>query len=114
MSLGVDDLNTLSTYVNGVIDRADHHASRVNAVVLALLGAVIWRKADGVSIEILKRGSTVGNVLWVEMAGSRYAFSYDHEREKIDLRKGSLQGETLSVFDNDSKLTDIYNAFKSL
>jgi hypothetical protein len=81
MSLGVDDLNTLSTYVNGVIDRADHHASRVNAVVLALLGAVIWRKADGVSIEIL----------WAMCSGLKWLDRDTHFLMTMNVKKSTCE-----------------------
>lgn len=42
-TLTVSDLDTLVTYFTGVMDRT-HHAPNVDAVALALLGAVLWRK----------------------------------------------------------------------
>ena len=44
MSLKVETINLLQQYLAGVMGRAGHHAGEVNGVVLALVGAVIWKK----------------------------------------------------------------------
>ena len=42
----VTEVDTLQTYLEGVISRADHHAQNVNRVALVLIGAVIWVKDE--------------------------------------------------------------------
>ncbi|MEH1935142.1 MAG: hypothetical protein V7L14_15895 [Nostoc sp.] len=46
MPLEVTDIQTLKGYIDGVMERADHHAGGVNEISLALAGAIVWRKDD--------------------------------------------------------------------
>lgn len=43
MAISIDSIETLQTYLSGVMGRAGHHAGQVEGVALALLGAVVWR-----------------------------------------------------------------------
>ncbi len=43
MALTITTLTVLNQYINGVMERADHHEQNVNEFVLTLAGAVIWR-----------------------------------------------------------------------
>jgi hypothetical protein len=44
MPLTVADLDTLETYLSGVMNRSEHHADTVWAIALALVGAILWKK----------------------------------------------------------------------
>ena len=56
----------------------------------------------------------MGNVLWVEIGGSRYAFSYNHEARAIEMRYGSVQGDVVRSFSNQSSSREIREFFASL
>ena len=42
----VNEIDELSVYLNGVMDRSEHHADNVEDVVLTLADALVWRKGD--------------------------------------------------------------------
>lgn len=44
MPITVDDVETLERYLEGVLRRADHHATNVRFVVLTLAGAIVLFK----------------------------------------------------------------------
>ena len=46
MPVSVGNLQTLRTYVRGVLGKAKHHAPNVDEIVLALAGGVISRQGQ--------------------------------------------------------------------
>jgi len=113
MPLAVQDVDTLQQYISGVMDRADHHAGKVSAAVLALAGAVIWRK-DAAPLQAMAQDGGLKNVLWVSIRGHRYAFSYNHPQQQIEMRAGTTHGAVLHTFDNSTPITDIEAIFRAL
>lgn len=113
MSVTVADIDVLEQYVKGVMERAKHHGTNVQAAVLALAGAVLWKK-DEEPLEVYAREGQITNVLWFSAASGRYAFRYDHELKAIELRQGSLSGRVIHTFDNDTPLETVYSVFKAL
>lgn len=113
MAITADDVAVLHKYAEGVMGRADHHAGQVKAVALALLGGIIWR-ADPGSIEIKQYNGALANVLWAMIGGKRYAFAYNHETLKIEIRDRVQTGPALHSFDNTAALADIEAVFRSL
>lgn len=109
----VTDINTLKAYIEGVMARADHHAPTVGAVALALAGAIVWKKDDD-PIEVMTRDGDMKNVLWVKINGNRYAFSFNHNAQRIELREDSTQGPVLHVFSNSTPVVDVQNIFEGL
>ena len=108
----VTDVDVLQDYIRGVMDRAEHHADKVDKITLAIAGAVIWRK-DG-DIQVYEREGQMTNALWVDISGQRYALSYNHDARKIEIRKDSMRGDVLGSFDNDNKTGDVHRFFSSL
>lgn len=53
MPLTVTEVEELRAYLSGVMNRADHHAGRVNEIALALAGAILWRKSDEHPIKVM-------------------------------------------------------------
>ena len=45
---------------------------------------------------------------------TRYAFSYDHETEKIEMRKHSIKGDVVKSFDNSIFAKEVKEIFESL
>jgi hypothetical protein len=113
MAITAKDVAALHQYVEGVMDRADHHAGQVKAIALALLGAIIWRGDPG-SIEIRQYAGSPANVLWVEVNGRRYAFAYNHASGEIEMRDRTQGGPALHSFSNNTPVADVEAAFRAL
>lgn len=107
MSNQIKHVDELQQFVQGALERAEHHGRAAREVIYALVGAVVAHRDPD-------RPICVGrSVAWVYIGGDRYVFSYNHERRGIDMRFGSTQGPTIFTFDNESQ-TDVYAAFKGL
>jgi len=113
MPLTVADLKTLEEYLDGVMNRSDHHAKTVGAITLALVGAVLWKK-DPNPIEVRTHDGKAANILWFHVNGNRYALAYNHKEKCIDLRDRTLTGAVRHKFNNKSSVSDVYNAFGNL
>ena len=113
MALSVNDVDTLQGYIKGVLARADHHAGKVNEIALALVGAIVWKK-DNLSIKVMEREGSTKNVLWVNINKNKYAFSYNHETQKIEMRKDTIRGTILNQFDNSTSLSNLKQIFEIL
>lgn len=109
----VSDVDTLKAYIEGVMERADHHAHQVRAVALVLAGAIVWRKDDA-PIEVMASGGDLKNVLWAKINGRRYAFSYNHDTKAIEMRSGTTQGAVLHSFDDRVAAVDVHRIFAAL
>jgi hypothetical protein len=57
--------------------------------VLALIGAVLWRKDPG-PVEVRAPG-----MAWVSLGGERYLLRYDPHARRVEVRRGSGSGELL-------------------
>ncbi|MHC5933021.1 hypothetical protein [Nostoc sp.] len=113
MPLEVTDIQTLKGYIDGVMERADHHAGGVNEISLALAGAIVWRKDDD-PIQVMVRDGETKNILWVKINQKRYAFSYNHTTGEIELRQGSIGGKILHTFSNKTPVSQVKQIFESL
>lgn len=109
----ITDIDILRDYIRGVMERSEHHADRVSEVAVTLAGAIIWRKDDA-NIEVFEREGSMANVLWVHIGGTRYAFSYDHNTETIEMRQNSTHGEVLHSFSNSTSAREIKEIFRTL
>jgi hypothetical protein len=113
MPLTVSDLDTLIAYFTGVMDRT-HHAPNVDAIALALLGAVLWKKDDDAPIEVRTYAGSPANVLWVQIAGQRYALAYNHREGCIELRERTTTGGARFSFTNKTPVTEVRRIFEEL
>lgn len=113
MPLTVANLNTLETYLAGVLNRSEHHARKVGAIALALVGAVLWRK-DATAIKVRAYKGTPANILWFYVAGQKYALTYNHKKECIELRRRTQSGRTIASFDNSTPVSDVRRIFNAL
>lgn len=107
------DVDTLKNYIEGVMQRAEHHAQSVASVALTLAGAIIWKK-DPEPIEVFSYDGVMKNVLWVRIRGQRYAFSYDHKTGQIEMRQGSTQGSVMHRFDDTVSADVVRTIFAAL
>ncbi len=113
MPVAINDVDALKSYIEGVIGRADHHAGNVSGVALTLAGAIVWRK-DADPIEVMAQAGETKNVLWVKIGGQRYAFSYNHKAQTIEIRKGTTQGSVLHSFTDSTPIREVVDFFRSL
>lgn len=114
MALTVTEVEELRAYINGVMGRADHHAGEVKDIVLALVGAILWRKDGDEPIKVFVREGQTANALWVHIGTTRYAFSYNHNAGLIEMREGSTHGPTLHTFNNTTPLVTVREIFEKL
>ena len=110
----VVDIDRLHQYLCGVMDRASHHAGAVAEIALVLAGAIVWRKDETQPIKVMVREGEMKNVLWANIGGKRYAFSYNHASGEIEMREGSIQGDALHKFSNATPLKEVFDIFQSL
>lgn len=109
----VTDVAVLQEYLQGVLNRAAHHADNVSEIALAIAGAIIWRK-DPNPIEVFEREGQMKNVLWAIISGQRYAFTYDHSKQAILIMRGTTQGAVLHSLSNATPLSELHEIFKNL
>lgn len=112
MPVALPDVDLLQAYLTRVLERADHHARGVDQIALALVGAVVWRKAG--TLEVMPTKDGTGNVLWFHVGKSRYALTYNHDAGTIDLKRKSTQGELVASLDNNTSLADLRKLFEGL
>lgn len=114
MAVTVSDVDELNSYVDGVMGRAGHHAQGVQGIALALVGAIVWRKDPDAPIKVMAHEGTTANVLWVQMGGKRFAFSYNHSAGTIEMRESSLRGTVLHSFSDTTPIAEVERVFRSL
>jgi len=112
MAISIDSIEILQSYLNGVLERAEHHAGNVEGVSLALLGAIIW-KADR-EIEVRQYDGRPANILWFWIGNNKYAMTYNHSNEQIELRERTQNGGVINTFDNSTTYQEIINIFNEL
>lgn len=112
MATTIQNIEILREYLSGVLDRADHHAHNVNEIALAIAGGIIWRTTD--NIRVLSREGEMKNTLWLRVDNRTLCFVYNHSTASIDVRDGSVQGNTIASFDNSTPLSNVRSFFQSL
>ena len=90
MSVLVNTLDELQRHLAPVLTgRADPQAGKVGPAVLALVGAILWRKDPG-PVEVRAPG-----LAWVSLGGERYLLRYDPHARRVEARRGAGSGELL-------------------
>lgn len=109
----VNEVDVLQQYIGGVMGRAEHHAKEVDEVVLAIVGAVVWRKEG--AIRVLEREGKLENMMWVEIRGNPYTLSYNHDDHVIEVRQGNARGgPVVASFDNNTPQARVKEFFGGL
>lgn len=111
MPITISEIQALRRHISGIMERANHHAQNVYKVAPMLCGLIIW-KAD--TIEIRMHEGSNANMIWINVANSRYALTYNHESAGIEIRERSQQGETLMTINNDTDPDEIIALFSAL
>lgn len=113
MATKIKEVETLKKYFAAVVRRAEHHAGNVSEIIYTLLGIIILKKDDGTFIEV--RGNNedaTGNILWVQIDGTRYALRYEHNSGgSIEIRENSFKGRLIYTVDNTSTVSQLLRIF---
>lgn len=112
MALTITTLTLLNEYINGVMNRADHHGQNVNEIVLTLAGAVIWRATQ--DVEVRTYNDETANILWMTINGNRYAIAYNHQTGNIEIRDRNQNGTVLATFNNSTNAAAVKTIFAGL
>lgn len=112
MALTVNTLTLLNEYVNGVMNRANHHGQNVNEIVLTLAGAVIWRATQ--DIEVRTYNGETANILWLTVNANKYVLAFNHNTGKIEIRESTQNGIVLASFDNMTTADQVKQIFSGL
>ena len=112
MALTITTLTLLNEYINGVMNRADHHGQNVNEVILTLAGAVIWRATE--DVEVRTYNAETANILWLTVNGHRYAIAYNHNNMNVEVRDRNQNGTVLHSFNNSNSASEVKAIFASL
>src|SRR4051812_50190423 len=90
MSVPVNTLDELQQHLAPVMTgHAGADTGKVGPAILALVGAILWRKDPG-PVEVRAPG-----MAWVNFGGERYLFRYDPHARRVEGRRGSGSGELL-------------------
>lgn len=112
MALTITTLTLLNQYINGVMERADHHAQNVNEIVLTLGGAVIWKATQ--DVEVRTYNNETANILWLTVGQNRYALAFNHQTGDIELRERTQNGAVLATFNNATTSNQVKQIFNRL
>jgi hypothetical protein len=98
----------IDAFISKVLGEAHHHGGNVERVIQPLSDEVRTRLNLTIDkVEVYERNGNLARTCWVTLQGTRYAFSYNYQTEKIELRDHSIQGAVRFEFDNATSLADI-------
>ena len=112
MASKINEVDVLQEYIKQLTVKSDHHAKNVNEIIFPLIGTIVWKKTG--DMQVLERDGEIKNVLWVYIGSKKYAFSYNHNKFKIEMREKSIKGKVLFSFDNNTNVKDIVENFSNL
>lgn len=112
MAIKINSIESLQNYLQGVLDRAQHHAGNVEGVALALLGAIIWKSTGEISVR--EYAGRPANMIWFHVNDKKYVLTYNHDTEEIELKDRTHTGSILDAFDNSSTYQEIIKSFGKL
>jgi len=108
------NIEDLRSYLRGIVAKARHHANDIENVLFSLAGAVVLFKDPNIPLEVRTYRGNVKNAIWITIRGNRFALSYNHEHEVVEIRRDNLQGPVIDRFDNTTPLVNILTTFRSL
>ena len=113
MALTVESIDILREYLQGVMNRADHHAQNVNEIALTLIGAIIWRSTD--EVKVMEREGEAKNILWMCINSRNFCFTYDHSNGGfIAMREENSRGNIIHHFTNQTTNAEVKEIFQNL
>src|SRR3972149_5562807 len=114
MPLTINNVDQLQQSLDGVSGRATHHAPNVNEVILALAGAVVLFKDPDTQLEVRTYRGSPANVLFLNINGTRYVLTYNHQQQSVDIKRNSVRGQVVGSFTNATSPRQILQIFQAL
>ena len=114
MALRLNTIDRLQQYLQGVSERATHHAPNVDRVILALAGALVLYKDRGTHLEARTYQGSPANVVYATINNTRYALAYEHQHQSVEIRRNSVRGTPVGSFTNATTPQQIIQIFSGL
>lgn len=114
MVVKVKTVSKLKKYFSGVTERSEDHGPNVDKVIYPLLGFVVLHMDEDAEFEVRGSEGAIGNILWILINKTRYAFRYEHKDDTIEIRKDSYRGDLVAKIDNNTTIPKLKQIFKSL
>lgn len=92
---------------------ADHHAPHLTWM-LSALGELVWKYADPGSIATRSGEQRLGRIVFFEVRGRRYVFSYMPGIKHIQLRYRTLQGKAVEELTGEESPKQLDKLFQQL
>ena len=103
MARKLNSKQEIRDFVVKVTAEARHHASEVENIISDLEHEVLNKiNLPTDTFTVYERNGQLARTCWVVFSGNRYAFSYNYEKKKIELREWSIQGDVRTAFDNST------------
>jgi hypothetical protein len=121
MSIALDNPISIGAYIDGMIDRIDHHgvngggmtsAAGFKALVLTTF-AKVCASADPDSITVKEYSGRPANLAWASFGGRRYAFAFNHNGT-IEIRARTLRGAPLHILHEAQSTADVARIIAAL
>jgi hypothetical protein len=113
MTIHVKNIKILKGYFDKVVERTQCHAGNVGQVIFPLLGFIVNKMDENSDIQVRGNDAT-GNILWIFIGGTRYAFRYEHSDETIEIRENSYMGPLIAKVDNSTTTSKLETIFANL
>jgi len=94
LPIRANDIETLHDFVVGVMARAGRQTTQVRAIVLAMLGGIIWRVDPG-SIEIrFQDGGRANDLRWASITGYEYSCTYNQHTDQMEIHDHNVAAQS--------------------
>ena len=114
MPIRVNDIETLHDFSVGVMARAGRQTTQVRAILLAMLGGIIWRVDPG-SVQItFQDGSQATGLRWISITGYEYTCTYNGETDRLEIHDHNARGSILHTFSNATPIAEVERIFATL
>lgn len=114
MPISVNDIETLHDFAVGVMARAGRQTTQVRAIVLAMLGGIIWRVDPG-SVQIrFQDGGRANALRWISVTGYEYTCTYNNQTNRMEVHDHNSRGSVLHTFSNTTPIAEVQRIFSTL
>ena len=114
MAVQLTTIQELHDHFSGVLQRAQHHAPNVDQIIYFILGMIIAFKDSGTVIDVSGQNIGLGNLLWTNINGTRYAFQYNHNTASIEIHENTYNGAIKATITNGTTLQQLSAIFNGL
>jgi hypothetical protein len=110
----VTSVKLLKEYFLKVIHRAKHGAPELKNIIYPLLGLILLHMDEDTDIEVRGSEETLGNILWIYIHFTRYAFRFEPLDATIEIREESFKGPLVQKIQSTATVEELEEIFKYL